>query len=144
MDTLIEKRLEILRTQAPDSVGNLLDLRLLDFDVRKGAYTFRGKTEYWMRNVAGTLHGGMGATLADHAMGTIVWCLLPEGTKSATTALDLKYHRPLIPGEDVRIRVRLVSKTKSLIHLSAELYRDSVPEKLCISAGATFFVKNNA
>ena len=142
MNSLIEKRLEILRTQAPDSIGNLLDLRLIE--AGKDAYTFRGKTEYWMRNVAGTLHGGMGATLADHAMGTIVWCLLPEGTKSATTALDLKYHRPLIPGEDVRIRVRLVSKTKSLIHLSAELYRDSVPEKLCISASATFFVKNNA
>ena len=142
MNSLIEKRLEILRTQAPDSIGNLLDLRLIE--AGEDTYTFRGKTEYWMRNVAGTLHGGMGATLADHAMGTIVWCLLREGATSATTALDLKYHRPLIPGEDVRIRVCLVSKTKSLIHLSAELYRDSVPEKLCISASATFFVKNNA
>ena len=144
MDTLIEKRLEILRTQAPDSIGNILDLRLLDFDVRKGEYTFRGKTEYWMRNVAGTLHGGMGATLADHAMGTIVWCLLPQGTKSATTALELKYHRPLVPGEDVLIRVRIVSATKSLIHMTAEIFRESAPEKLCISSNATFFVKNNA
>ena len=142
MDTLIEKRLEILRTQAPDSIGNLLDLRLME--VGEGTYTFRGKTEYWMRNVAGTLHGGMGATLADHAMGTIVWCLLTEGETSATTALDLKYHRPLIPGEDVRIRVRIVAKTRSLIHLSAELYQDLAPEKLCISASATFFVKNKA
>ena len=141
MDTLIEKRLQILRTQAPDSIGNLLDLRLVEMG--EGTYTFRGKTGYWMRNVAGTLHGGMGATLADHAMGTIVWCLLPEGTKSATTALDLKYHRPLIPGGDVLIRVRIVSKTRSLIHLSAELFRADVPEKLCISANATFFVKNS-
>ena len=139
MDKLIEKRLEILRNQAPDSIGNLLDLRLVEMG--EDTYTFRGKTEYWMRNVAGTLHGGMGATLADHAMGTIVWCMLPEGAKSATTALDLKYHRPLIPGEDVRIRVRLVSETRSLIHLSAELFRDIVPEKLCISSSATFFVK---
>lgn len=142
LDTLIEKRLEILRTQAPDSIGNLLDLQLLEMG--EDTYIFRGKTEYWMRNVAGTLHGGMGATLADHAMGTIVWCLLPEGTKSATTALEMKYHRPLIPGEDVRICVRIVSKTKSLIHMTAELFRDSAPEKLCISSSATFFVKNNA
>lgn len=53
----------------------------------------------------------------------------------------MNYHRPLIPGEDVLIRVKVVSATKTLIRTVSELYRDNVPEKVCITASATYFYK---
>ena len=94
-----------------------------------------------MRNVAGTLHGGMCATIVDQAMGSIAHCLMPGEGNAFTTELQVTYHRPLIPGEDVRIKVRALSATKNLIRLTSELYRESAPEKLCTSASGTWFYK---
>ena len=55
--------------------------------------------------------------------------------------LSLNYHRPLIPGENVLIRVRPVSATRTLVSVQSELYRESQPDKLCTSAKATYFYK---
>ena len=44
-------------------------------------------------------------------------------------------------GKEVLIRVRLVSVTRTLIHTTAELYRMDQPDKVCITANATYFFK---
>ena len=48
---------------------------------------------------------------------------------------------PLIPGEDVLIRIHVVSTTRSLIHLSAESYPASAPDRLCLSSTGIYFYK---
>jgi len=134
-------RLEQLHTLAPGSIGDMMGLELVDCDPDHGIYTMRCKTYDWMRNIAGTLHGGMCATLVDQAMGCVAYCARPGEGIAPTVELNVEYHRPLIPGKDVRMDIHLVSVTRSLMHLAAEAYVADEPEKLCISASAVYFYK---
>jgi uncharacterized protein (TIGR00369 family) len=137
----IRQRLVLLHEVAPDSLGDLLRLELVAYDEATKEYILKAKTESWMRNVQGTLHGGMCATIADQAMGSIAYCFKPGEGISPTIDLHVSYHRPLIPGDGVLARVRVVATTKTLIHMACELYRESAPEKLCISSSATYYFK---
>ena len=83
----------------------------------------------------------MCATIADQAMGSVACCYKQGEGSIPAIELHLNYHRPLIPGENVLIRVRMKAATKTLIHMAAELYRENAPEKLCISSSATYFYK---
>lgn len=141
MEEAVRSRIAALHQTVPDTVGDMLNFQLLDCDPEKGEYTLRCETKEWMRNVAGTLHGGMCATLVDQAMGFISYCVKPGEGTAPTVQLQVTYHRPLIPGEDVQIRVRVISATKSLMHLSAEAALASSPERVCLTSTATYFYK---
>lgn len=135
----VKKRLEQLEAVAPGSIGTMLGLELLAYEETTGVYVLRAKPQTWMCNGHGTLHGGICATIADQAMGLIAHSYRPGEGIAPTITLHTDYHRPLIPGENVLIRVRMVSVTRTLLRATAELYRETRPDKLCISAGATFF-----
>ena len=134
-------RLEQLHTLAPGSIGDQMDLELISCEPESGLYVMRCKTAYWMRNIAGTLHGGMCATLVDQAMGCVAFCAKPGEGIAPTVEMNVTYHRPLIPGEDVLIYVRLESVTKHLMHLSAKAYCAAEPQKVCLGATAVYFYK---
>lgn len=137
----LESRIAALGEQAPDSIGDMLHLGLVFWDEAEKACLLRGQTQGWMRNVAGTLHGGIGATLADQSMGLVAYALKEEPCVIATISMQVNYHRPLHPGEDVLLRVRVVSVTKSLISLSVEAAQWDQPEKTCMTGSATYFCK---
>lgn len=137
----IAARFEQLHRVIPDSLGDLLRLEALDYAQERKEFLLRCRTELWMRNAHGTLHGGMCATIADQAMGSAAYCVKPGEGIAPAIELHVNYHRPLIPGEDVDIRVRIISVTRTLIHTTAELYRRSAPEKICCTACATYFYK---
>jgi hypothetical protein len=48
----------------------------------------------------------------------------------------------MLAGEYFLIHVRLVSVSLSMIHLSAEVYAEKAPDKLCASASSIFFRGN--
>lgn len=135
----VKQRLRQLHEVAPDSIGDRMGLEPLEYDEARQECLMRCKTESWMRNGHGTLHGGMCAAIADQAMGLMAYIFKRGEGIAPAIELQLNYHRPLIPGEDILLRVRVVSVTKSLIHTAAELYRASAPEKLCISSHAAYF-----
>ena len=95
-----------------------------------------------MRNPAGTLHGGLGATVLDQAMGLIPYCLKTEAGTAPAVQLSVNYHRPLIPGTEVLVKVHVVSATRSLITLSAEARSKENPEKLCLSGTGLYLWKS--
>jgi uncharacterized protein (TIGR00369 family) len=138
---LVSSRIRLLSEYVPDSIGDRMHLRLTACDPEAGWYEMRAETAQWMRNVVGTLHGGMCAALVDQAMGIIAFCIKPGEGTAPTIQLQVNYHRPLIPGEDVLIRIRVVSRTKSLISLSAEASLVSAPEKTCLTSSAVYFYK---
>lgn len=141
MTELVRSRIALLHEVVPDSIGDLMHYQLLGCDVEKGEYILRCETREWMRNAAGTLHGGMCATVVDQAMGLIAFCIKPGEGIAPTVQLQVTYHRPLIPGEDVLIHVHVISTTKSLIHLSAEVYEAASPERLCLTSTGIYFYK---
>lgn len=140
-ESVLRQRLDQLHTDGAGTIGDMLRLRLIELDRDRGEMLLRCETQGWMRNLAGTLHGGMCATVVDQAMGCVAWCAKPGEGLCPTVQLQVNYHRPLMPDEDVLIRIRVVSITRSLIHLSCEAAVASAPEKLCLTSTATYFYK---
>ena len=141
MAAILRARIAQLHEIAPGSIGDLMEYRLVDCDAGAGEYTFLCRTEEWMRNGPGTLHGGMCATVVDQAMGFVAYCIKPGEGIAPTIQMSTVYHRSLIPGQQVLVRVRVLSQTRSLMNLTAEACAADAPEKLCLSASATYFYK---
>lgn len=141
MEARVRQRLALIREVVPGSIGDMMQFTLLQYRPEAEEYIFRCVTADWMRNVAGTLHGGMCATILDQAMGFIAYCVKPGEGAAPTVQIQVAYHRPLIPGEDVIVRVRVGSVTKSLMHLSCEAALASSPDRICLSGTGIYFYK---
>ena len=141
IENKIRARLAAIHELAPGSIGAQMNYSLIGCDQEKQEYTLLCHTFDWMRNIPGTLHGGMCATVVDQAMGFIAYCLKSDDGTAPTVQMSVDYHRPLIPGEDVIVRVRVVAVTRSLMRLSAEAFQASSPARVCLTSTATYFNK---
>ncbi len=141
IEEAICRRIAQISEEVPGSIGDMMQFELLECIPERGDYTMRCQTAPWMRNFAGTLHGGMCATVLDQAMGFISYCLKPGEGIAPTVQLEVDYHRPLIPGEDVVVKVHVVTATKSLMNLTAEATQASNPDKICLSGSGIYFFK---
>jgi len=137
----IQLRIKELHDYAPESIGDLMHYRLVECKEDTGECILECDTFPWMRNGPGTLHGGMCATIVDQAMGFVAYCIKPGEGIAPTVQMQIAYHRPLIPGQSARVIVRIVSVTKTLMHLSAEVFQLTAPEKLCLSATGIYCYK---
>ena len=135
----IRARMALIQELAADTVGGALQLQLLRWQEQTGEYEFKASTTDWMRNVIGTLHGGSCAVMVDQAMGCVANCLFEDEPHAPTSQLQLNFHRPMTAGEPFMVHVRVVSVSRSMIHLSAEVYGEKAPDKLCVSASSVFF-----
>ena len=132
-------RIAQAESSAPGSIAEMLSFQFVSCEDDEIVMTCQ--TMPWMRNPAGTLHGGLGATILDQAMGFVAYCLKAgEGTAPAVH-LSVDYHRPLRPGERVKVTVRVVSVTRNLMNLTAEACQESHPEKICLSGSGVYFFK---
>ena len=141
LEQKVRDRVEAMHTLAPGSIGDQMHYSLLHCDEGAGECTFLCQTFDWMRNTSGTLHGGLCATVVDQAMGFVAHCVKRGEGAAPTVELQMSYHRPLNPGEDVEVKVKVVSVTSSLIRLSAQAHHPGKPEKVCLTATATYFQK---
>lgn len=141
MGAVVRRRIAQISEEVPGSIGDMMQFQLLDCDVEKGDYIMSCQTLPWMRNYAGTLHGGMCATILDQAMGFISYCLKPGEGTAPTVQIEVDYHRPIIPGEDVIVKVHVVTATRSLMNLTSEAVQASNPEKICLSGSGIYFYK---
>jgi uncharacterized protein (TIGR00369 family) len=85
-------------------------------------------------NPAGTLHGGVLATLVDTAMGTAVRSATGDGDVPATSQLTVTYLRPGKPGELV-VTARVRTKGEHLTVCEADVEQD---DRELVHAVATF------
>ena len=141
MEQIVRDRLASIHSLAPGSIGDQMQYELLYCNPEAGEYTLLCKTCPWRRNIPGTLHGGMCATVVDQAMGFIAHCVKRGNGTAPTVELQVSYHRPLNPGEDVVTRIRVVSVTRTLMRLSCEAFQAGKPDKVCLTATATYFNK---
>lgn len=139
MEELLRQRIAQLHALAPDSIGDRLGFTVVS--AQADSCVLRCRTESWMRNALGTLHGGISATILDQAMGAFAFCLLPGEGIAPTIELQTVYHRPLMAGEDVLARVFVTAKTHTLLHFRGELYAAGTPEKLCVSGSGMYYFK---
>ena len=85
-------------------------------------------------NPAGTLHGGVLATLVDTAMGTAVRSATDDGDVPATSQLTVTYLRPGRPGR-VEVTAKLRTRGAHLTVCEADVEQDG---KALVHAVATF------
>lgn len=137
----IQNSLDTLQVKTAGTMEGELQLSFERYDSEANTVSFLAQTTPRMQNIGGVLHGGACALLLDEAMGCTANSLRSSDTIAPTSQMQLNYHRPVQPGEKVRIRVRIVSATRHLIHTSAELAMASDPERVCVSASATYYSK---
>ena len=142
MEPSVRNSIAGLHRKAPGSIGDLMEFRVLAEDREKGEYALQCKTEPWMRNALGTLHGGICATVVDQAMGFVAYSYMTGSGTAPTIQLSVNYHRPLVPGEDVLVKVKMLSLTRSLITMAFEACQADHPDKLCMTGSATSFLKH--
>lgn len=138
---ILQERIALVNQGAPGSIGEQMDFRVTGWDGERQEVTMICRTFPWMRNYAGTLHGGMCATIVDQAMGFVSNALKGGQAVVPTVQLSVNYHRPLIPGELAVVKVRVVSETRSLMTLESQAAVASQPEKVCLSATGLYFYK---
>jgi len=142
LEEKIRRRIAQISEEVPGSIGDMMHFQLLESDAEKGDYVMSCQTAPWMRNFAGTLHGGLCATVLDQAMGFVSYCLKPGKGIAPTVQLEVDYHRPILPGETVIVKVHVVCATRSLMNLTAEAVQSSHPEKICLSGSGIYFYKS--
>lgn len=135
----LAKRVTWVNEAAAGAVCGDLRMALLEGDRDRGEYLFLCHTTQAMRNVIHTFHGGCAALVADQAMGSVANSMFLEDGHAPTSQLCLNFHRPMVAGEDLLVRVRVVNTSRRQIHLAAEIYRQAAPDKLCVSATSVFF-----
>ena len=135
----VRRRIAQVDANIPGSIAEMLRFEVVGED--KGDIVMTCGTMPWMRNSAGTLHGGLCATILDQAMGFVSCCLKEGNDIAPTVQMSISYHRPLHPGEQVVVKVHVISVTHSLMNLTAEASQATCPEKICLSGSGMYFVK---
>ena len=74
-------------------------------------------------NPAGIVHGGMLATLLDHALSAIAW-EANDRKPCITVALDVHFLAPARPGQFIAARGRIVRQASSLVFMQGNLTVD--------------------
>lgn len=143
METMLNAYIEHIHSKFKGSIGDMLDFRVISCDEEKDDYVLECRSETWMCNHYGTLHGGICATILDQAMGMICCCMKRGVGICTTVQLEADYHRPVMTGESIIVRVHVISVTRSLINMTAELVQPSKPDKISVSGSAIFFYKDD-
>lgn len=133
--------IEELHKRAPDSIGDLLRFRVGSCSPEAGMYCFHVSTDQWMQNAFGSLHGGIIGTIMDQGMGILATCLMERKAITPTVQMNIVYHRPLMPGDGILLKIYVESITRTLIHMRAEAMNEAQPDKLCVTASGVFFIK---
>ena len=131
------RRIAQINESESESIAGMLRFRFVSCE--SGDITMTCQTMPWMRNPAGTLHGGMCASILDQAMGFVAYSLREEQGIAPTVHLAVDYHRPLCPGETVSVKVHVVSVTRHFFKLTAEASQMSCSEKICLSGSGTYY-----
>lgn len=130
-----------LHKKAPESIGDLLRFQVGPCSAEAGEYCFFASTEEWMKNAFGSLHGGIIGTILDQGMGMLATCLMEGKAITPTVQMNVTYHRPLMAGDRVLLKIYVESVTRTLIHMRAEAMNADHPEKRCVTATGIFFIK---
>jgi uncharacterized protein (TIGR00369 family) len=109
-----------------------LGVRVTDVDEGSARLEFEATGEHL--NPAGTVHGGVLATLVDTAMGTAVRSTTGDGDVPATSQLTVTYLRPGRPGR-LTVAARVRTRGEHLTVCEADVDQDG---RNLVHAVATF------
>jgi uncharacterized protein (TIGR00369 family) len=80
-----------------------------------------------------TLHGGVMAGLVDHALGCVLYPLMPRGQWAATTEFKLNYLAPVFAGAELRAESTVLSLGRRTAVVRVEVA--SGDQTVCVAQG---------
>ena len=139
----LRKYIEVLRSNYSGTIADMLRFEVVSCDEENDNYVLSCKTEPWMCNHYGTLHGGLCATILDQAMGMVCSCIKKGYGTCTTVQLESDYHRPIPAGDDILVQVHVMSITRVLINLTAEIIHPDKPNKYAVTGSGIFFFRDD-
>lgn len=141
MEQRVRQTLEATRHPEKDNIEDWMGLQLVSCDPEAGEYLVRGKTAGWMRNAVNHVHGGISTAFLDQAMGCVCHCQKESAEVAPTIEMNLSFHRPVLIDSTVLMNIRILSVTRHLIRMSGQIAMEDAPDKICVSATATFYCR---
>lgn len=118
------------------SIGETMGIRAVQ--VEAGSIVLEGRPDQRHLNPAGAVHGGFAATCLDGAAALALISILEADVPHSTVDLNVKYVRPLRPGDIYQVRGWVVERTRSLAICDAQIV--DAQGKLCAKATTTFVI----
>ncbi|MDD5556960.1 MAG: PaaI family thioesterase [bacterium] len=116
--------------------GLRLDFRLGDDRVLRTAFTFRREHQGY----AGIVHGGLVGLILDETMVNLAWRL---GHPAVTAALELRFRKAALVGEEIRFEGRLAGVAGRLVRAEAEA-RDRAGDLVAAARAKCLIVRGPA
>ena len=143
MEYGLRKYVEVMYGNYKGTIAEMLKFDVVSCDDENETYVFKCRTEPWMANHYGTLHGGICATIMDQAMGMVCSCLKKGYGTCTTLQLESDYHRPIPAGEDILVQVHVMSVTRTVINMTCELINPAKPDKFSVTGSSIFFYRDD-
>ena len=107
-----------------------LDLKKID----ENNYEFKVKVQNIHLNTGKIAHGGFLSTIADTGMGTAAH-IVAQDKRCVTINLDIKFISSAKIGENLKGKVKILKRTKTLVFINCNVYNREI---IVISASGTW------
>lgn len=141
MEDRLRHALEFQRHPENDNIEDWMALRLVKCDPERNEYLIRANTAAWMRNAVDHVHGGICTAFLDQAMGCVCHCQKESAEIAPTIEMNLSFHRPVLLDSQILLKIQVLSVTRHLIRMAGQIVMENAPEKICVSATATFYCR---
>ena len=141
MEVRLRNALEFQRHPDNDNIEDWMALRLVSCDPERNQYVIRANTAAWMRNAVDHVHGGICTAFLDQAMGCVCHCQKESAEIAPTIEMNLSFHRPVPLSSGILLKIQVLSTTRHLIRMAGQIVTEAAPDKVCVSATATFYCK---
>ena len=122
--------------EATKSINAKLPYTIIAHSFEDKSITYRFKTEEWMQNPYGSVHGGLIATMIDLALGVTTRALC--GNFTPTINLSLSYLRPVPANSGLIIKTSANRVGGTFIQITADCFVEG-SDDICTTASAAFF-----
>lgn len=122
----------------PPPIATLMNMEFVE--VEKGRIVFAAEPAEYHYNPAGTVHGGLAATLVDSAMTCAIYSVAPAGVGYTTVELHVNYIRPITIdtgrvrciGEVIHVGRRMATAEAKILDKNDKLYAHATTTCLVI------------
>ena len=135
---VLTELLDDVHTRQRDIVNGLMAPQLVSVDENRQSATFRYVALPWETNRVGGLHGGVMASMLDHACGLTVTAYI--GHWAPTMSLNMEYIRPASIGDSLLVTAWAVAVGRRTIRMRGEITSEATG-KLIATCTASFFNK---
>lgn len=114
--------------ESPHTFSGQMEPKLISCDERAKSLVFSYRTENWMRNPGGAVHGGVIAEAISMAINALAWYYAGQKQNPAVS-IQLSYPRPAIIGKEIFVRATAIHAGKNMAYVGAIAWQDDHEDK---------------